>query len=221
MASVTKDGPALLSSAATTIRLLTAPRKDVDVASGHKGQIQPRTRASTGHAVAARPATPPAPARRGRSEATTPRPSARLDTVHEDTDVVPRSETDIKAPDSQVTSIQIKPTNVAGTTSGDDISPEVLTLSTDLTANDQYKRRALLRNIGWGATVVGGTALAVACILGITVRVDSNNLRTTARPIDQAQSLTNSINGRATGANVLFGTGAVIAATGLTFVVVF
>jgi hypothetical protein len=81
----------------------------------------------------------------------------------------------------------------------------------------------LVRDIGFAGIAVGGAALAVAIVLGVTVRNDTSavGMRSGERTTAQAAMLYNSINERSAGADSLFGIGGVLAAGGVALAVAF
>jgi hypothetical protein len=81
----------------------------------------------------------------------------------------------------------------------------------------------VLRKVGYAGIAVGGAALIAAIVLGVTVQNDSvaAGKLSGQRTVAQADTQYNSISGRATGADALFGVSGVLAAGGIAFAVVF
>ncbi len=81
----------------------------------------------------------------------------------------------------------------------------------------------IVRAIGWSGLAAGGAALVAGLAVGLGARSDTTALGkvSTSRTGAQAQQQITSINARATGANVLFGAGGALAATGVGLVIAF
>ncbi len=74
---------------------------------------------------------------------------------------------------------------------------------------------------GWASIIAGGVAVVAATVLGVSVRMDSSALRDTPHSAAVAKERMDSVNSRATGANILFGAGGAVAAGGVGLVVLF
>jgi hypothetical protein len=85
------------------------------------------------------------------------------------------------------------------------------------------KRPSPLKNVGWAATAIGGAALVAAVILGVSSGTGLTSLHTAtpSRLSLQAQQQINTVSSEALGADVLYAAGGVLAAGGVTLVVVF